>query len=365
MAEDQKGQAAKHFAIFRFWSWPTSSSPTPREKKAAQMARALVALLLNAAGSMALSLDACPVDRCGPAPAAGACPSATAPSATTQPGGSQERLFFRNEAAVATRLARVDEDGGEHDHALLPPGGRITVDTAQGVVWRARAATSNRLLVEHKVSPVQIDACQCPPRVAPSCNRPPFRGYRTTWDPVVFENNSPLPVSLEWYDGECVESLQVGSTQTLPPFASVRFIATYGHTFRVRASDSGLLLREHTIGDVVIRGCDEREPTAAPAADGPLAATVAEAEAEADGEAYAAASAALIYANNALRLQLATALHELTSLSAAASNGTALAPMRTASAVAAGAAPAAAVDRALSAELLAGLRMPLVGGSSA
>ncbi|KAG8460563.1 hypothetical protein KFE25_013213 [Diacronema lutheri] len=338
------------------------------------MRGALAVVLLGACCAVSFELDACPADRCGAASAgAAACPLGSDTGLVSEAGGAAEKLFVRNDSPLPARLLRVDEAGDEFEHALLPPAGRITVDTAQGIVWRARAPVPanadggadggrGRLLLEHKVQPVRIDACACPPRVAPACHRPPFRGYRTTWDPVVFENASPHALSLEWFDGACEEALRVGRSTELPPFASVRFIATYGHTFRARAA-SGVLLREHTIGDVVIRACgDERAAARAPAA---AADARSAAEEEGEGEAHAARAAALVAGNNALRLELASALRQLSALRGLANATVATPPTATAAAGTMAALGARSVEAhsALTAQLLGAL--PTVGGSPA
>mmetsp|Transcript_8253 Transcript_8253/g.21106 ORF Transcript_8253/g.21106 Transcript_8253/m.21106 type:complete len:335 (-) Transcript_8253:114-1118(-) len=276
----------------------------------------LAALFAAAAGVSALQLDACPADRCGSPTAANACPLAPVLGAS-ESGGSPEKLFVANESPRPARLLRVDETGAEQEHALLPPAGRLTLNTAQGVVWRARSLqaatgglaaspTEGKLLMEHKVSPIRIEGCECPLRKAPACNRPPFRGYRTSWDPVVFENSSPHALELTWLDTDCEEALEIGASTVLPPFASVRFIATYGHTFRAHAlgrseGAPGALLRQHTIGDLLIPDCEE---AAQAKAQGTGAVKEAEALVQVNAEASYAASTELLAANNALRLRL-------------------------------------------------------------
>jgi hypothetical protein len=303
----------------------------------------LHALLVALGCATALELPACPFDHCGVTPAAAACPAGPRASQSAVLG-SPERVFFRNDSPRPVALMRVDDKGAETEEMLLPPAGRYAADSQQGALWRARAATADgRLLLEHAVAPVTIRACACSPRPAPPCRRPAWRGYRTSWEPVVFENDSPLPVALSWFDGDCAEALRVGASVALPPFSSARFISTYGHTFRAHALGAGAaedaldglderqapLLREHTIGDVVIRACDDDAREAA----GGAGAAVATAVGVAAGE----TAAELRAANNALRLQLEVALVSLSALSASEPlNATASTPAAAAAASLAG-----------------------------
>merc|ERR1712087_36993 len=132
-----------------------------------------------------------------------------------------------------------------------------------GDVWRARAvkpgqAGDGALLLEHQPSTVRMEACECEQPAFVDCEKPPFRGPRTTKvDPIVFENHAGLPVDLFWWNGTCEELIswdQVGGVQDMQ---SKPVHSTQGHTFRIRNAFTHQLLMQHTLSDVVIRGCDD------------------------------------------------------------------------------------------------------------
>lgn len=79
----------------------------------------------------------------------------------------------------------------------------------------------------------------------------------TKADPVVFENRAGLPVDLFWWNGTCEELVswpRIGGIQNMQQ-QGVQ--ASQGHTFRIRNSFTQQLLMQHTLSDVVIRGCDD------------------------------------------------------------------------------------------------------------
>lgn len=228
----------------------------------------IVALLLSLASDPS-ALRACPADRCGLASALQACPAPSA-SAVSSSTGAEEKVFFRNDAGRAVRLLAVDEHGAEHEHTVIGPSGRYTAITHQGKVWRVRLpgdgdSDAGRLLLEHKVSPVVIEPCECAPAPYVDCGRPDWYGYRSTFDPVVFENASPMDVQVTWFDGTCEEVVRTDRpNKVLKAFSSLRLLSTYGHTFRVHPlGRTDITIRQYTIGDVVIRNCDEEHVASA------------------------------------------------------------------------------------------------------
>jgi len=179
-------------------------------------------------------------------------------------------------------INRVGADGTEASYGVLPPGVRRAISTFHGDVWRARAVTSDkangRLLLEHRIGTVKVQACECPQPAFVDCSKTPFqRDGSVVSDPVVFENQANEPVDLFYWNGTCEELVSWDEVGGVQPFNRKPLLSTQGHTFRLRAASDRRLLMAHTLDDVVIRGCsDEELVERAPKPDG-LAALRAEA----------------------------------------------------------------------------------------
>jgi len=117
----------------------------------------------------------------------------------------------------------------------------------------------HRLLLEQRIGAVELKDCDCPQPNFQNCNKPPFKGPRegVINDPVYFDNRANTPVDLYWWNGTCEELItwdQVGGVQQN---ARTEILSTQGHTFRIRAASDGRMLMQHTLNDLVIRGCEE------------------------------------------------------------------------------------------------------------
>ena len=57
--------------------------------------------------------------------------------------------------------------------------------------------------------------------------------------------------------GTCEELISWDAIGGVQPLASKRFLSTQGHSFRVRSPGGGRMLMQHTLNDLVIRGCED------------------------------------------------------------------------------------------------------------
>jgi len=186
----------------------------------------------------------------------------------------KEHVYFRNAAPWPAEISYVDSSGVEETRGVLPPGMRRALNTLHGDVWRARAVTdgpaNGRLLMEHRIGPVKIRACDCPQPEFNDCSTGPI--YRTPgyiYDPIMFENGAGEPVDLFYWNGTCEQLVSwnlVGGLQ--PAQRTAPLLSTQGHTFRLRSAASRTLLMAHTLDDLVIRGCSDEEHAALRAEDG-------------------------------------------------------------------------------------------------
>jgi hypothetical protein len=231
------------------------------------------ALLLTCTASLAA--DECQ-DLCSGATPR--CPTGKGLVSSPQFPPVHENVYFRNAARHPVDVFHVDGRGVEVARGVLPPGARRAAPTLHGDVWRARAP-NGRLLLEHRISTVQIHACDCPQPQFVDCSRGPTRREEgAVSDPVVFENRADEPVDLFYWNGTCEELVSWDEVGGVQPYARKPLLSTQGHSFRLRsATPSRRMLMAHTLNDVVIRGCtDDEEPREPSAADG-LAALRAEA----------------------------------------------------------------------------------------
>jgi len=267
--------------------------------------------------SLAQSSSVCSPERCtGASPA---CPIATGITSTkTSSALSAEHVYFRNAAPFPAEILRVDVQGKEISHGILPPGMRRALMTQHGDVWVARAvrpatAADRRLLLEHRIGAVPIEDCDCPQPQFVDCSKPPTqRDDAIVSDPVVFENRALEPVDVFFWNGAC-PGLRAGSDGALAGktslhllssrgvaacsrrFHSLRrkrlrcpalplrsagtceelvswdeiggvqparhkpLLSTQGHAFRLRSAATRRFLMAHTLNDLMIRSCDEDE----------------------------------------------------------------------------------------------------------
>ncbi|KOO26123.1 lvivd repeat-containing protein, partial [Chrysochromulina tobinii] len=89
----------------------------------------------------------------------------------------KENVYFRNSARYPAEISKVGADGVAVSYGVLPPGMRRAVSTFHGDVWHARAVSSGhvngRLLLEHQIGVVKIQACECPQPVFVDCSKTP------------------------------------------------------------------------------------------------------------------------------------------------------------------------------------------------
>jgi len=177
---------------------------------------------------------------------------------------SLQNVYFRNAAPFTAELLRVAQDGEEVSHGFLSSSLRRGLPTTIGDVWRARAVRpgqpgDRRLLLQHRIGSVPLKDCDCPQPAFVDCAKPPFAGPRTgpIDDPVVFQNQAQLPVDLFYWNGTCEELVSWQDVGGVQPLASKRLLSTQGHSFRVRAAGDRRMLMQHTLNDLVIRGCEE------------------------------------------------------------------------------------------------------------
>jgi len=177
-----------------------------------------------------------------------------------------ENIYFRNAAPHTVEILHVDQQGDEVSTGFLSPGLRRLLPTLHGDVWRVRALRpghpgDQRLLLEHRVGTVELKDCECPQPSFVDCKKPPFMGPRNQLidDPVVFENFAPMPVDLYYWNGTCEELVSWNDVGGVQMGANKRLLSTQGHSFRARDAFSGRMLMQHTLNDLVVRGCDEEE----------------------------------------------------------------------------------------------------------
>ena len=136
-------------------------------------------------------------------------------------------------------------------------------------MWLARAVrpgtpADGRLLLEHRVGAVPIEDCDCPQPAFADCSKPvQKRDQGAIHDPVVFENRAAEPVDVFYWNGTCEELVswdEIGGVQ-----AGMRkpLLSTQGHAFRLRSASSRRMLMAHTLNDLVIKGCEDDEASAA------------------------------------------------------------------------------------------------------
>jgi len=241
----------------------------------------------------------CPEDAClGVVPTWSECPSAPSAARSLAPpddGKPPHRLFWRNEATHPAEVLKVSPGGFEETHGFIGPGVRRSVQTLQNDVWRVRAVRpgqpgDRRLMVEHTVGAVPVRNCDCPQPAFVDCNKPPFKGPRWTInDPVIFDNQGGEPLDVFYWNGTCEELISWREIGGVQPMAAKYIQSTMGHTFRLRSASTQRMLMQHTLKDVVVRGCDE------PAEEGNAESL----------DALRAATAALSAEHDALREQLA------------------------------------------------------------
>ena len=135
-----------------------------------------------------------------------ACPTASGIVSKPTLTGHRENVYFRNSARYPAEISKVGADGVAVSYGVLPPGMRRAVSTFHGDVWHARAVSSGhangRLLLEHQIGVVKIQACECPQPVFVDCSKTPtMRDRAMVSDPVVFENLANQPVDLFYWNG--------------------------------------------------------------------------------------------------------------------------------------------------------------------
>jgi len=135
-----------------------------------------------------------------------ACPTASGIVSKPTLSGHRENVYFRNSARYPAEISKVGADGVAVSYGVLPPGMRRAVSTFHGDVWHARAVSSGhvngRLLLEHQIGVVTIQACECPQPVFVDCSKTPtMRDRAMVSDPVVFENQANQPVDLFYWNG--------------------------------------------------------------------------------------------------------------------------------------------------------------------
>lgn len=201
-----------------------------------------------------------------------------------------ENVFFRNAAPYPAEIFHVAPNGEEVSHGLLSSGLRRKISTLQGDVWRARAVRpghkgDRRLMIEHQIKKVELHNCNCPEIPFKDCSEDPFKGPRwTASDPVVFENIAGMPVDVFWWNGTCESLMSWRDPGGLMPGLDLYLDSTHGHNFRIRSADpnSRRFLMQHTINDLVLRGCNEEDEREEAYALNELEAEVAEMESEND-----------------------------------------------------------------------------------
>jgi len=214
--------------------------------------------------SLAQSSSVCSPERCtGASPA---CPIATGITSTkTSSALSAEHVYFRNAAPFPAEILRVDVQGKEISHGILPPGMRRALMTQHGDVWVARAvrpatAADRRLLLEHRIGAVPIEDCDCPQPQFVDCSKPPTqRDDAIVSDPVVFENRALEPVDVFFWNGTCEELVSWDEIGGVQPARHKPLLSTQGHAFRLRSAATRRFLMAHTLNDLMIRSCDEDE----------------------------------------------------------------------------------------------------------
>jgi len=93
---------------------------------------------------------------------------------------------------------------------------------------------------------------------ARQCAKPPFKGPRwTKSDPIVFHNRAGLPMDMFFWNGTCEELISWNDVGGLQPLQHKAVESTQGHTFRFRDAATRRLLMQHTLSDLVLRGCDD------------------------------------------------------------------------------------------------------------
>ena len=196
---------------------------------------------------------------------ASSCPGAASfESKPLFPMGTKN-LWFRNAARWPAEILSVTAEGEEVSQGFVAPDTRLPFEALHGEVWRARAVRpghpgDRRLMLEEKVGVVPLRECECPQPAFVDCQKPPYMGPRwTPDDPVVFRNDHPTPVDLFWFNGTCEEIVSWNEIGGLMPQRMKRFKSTQGHTFRVRSAADGHMLMQHTLDDLVLRGCDDEE----------------------------------------------------------------------------------------------------------
>jgi len=221
------------------------------------------------------------LQQCAPELCTGAaqpkCPTSRGIVSKPAIGGQYENVYFRNAAPHPAEISRVGADGVEVSYGVLPSNMRRAMTTFHGDVWKARAVTTGadngRLLMEHQIGAVKIQACNCPQPAFNDCSKSPtLRDAGVVSDPVVFENEAREPVDLFYWNGTCEELVSWDEVGGVQPYNRKPMLSTQGHSFRLRSAADRRLLMAHTLDDVVIRGCsDEEQAVRAPAADGLVA----------------------------------------------------------------------------------------------
>lgn len=227
------------------------------------------------------------LQQCAPELCTGAaqpkCPTSRGIVSKPAIGGQYENVYFRNAAPHPAEISRVGADGVEVSYGVLPSNMRRAMTTFHGDVWKARAVTTGadngRLLMEHQIGAVKIQACNCPQPAFNDCSKSPtLRDAGVVSDPVVFENEAREPVDLFYWNGtNAGEFANMGHgpspTRREPPRPSRPNPLPHGHSpapqARARSSSAGM--RWAACSPTTASPCSRRRATRSACAPPPTA----------------------------------------------------------------------------------------------